>query len=161
LNPVIAVLKLLNGFSFKEKSLLVSLCALLLVYGGYFLEVLSGGSQPTLAAMLKSMIALVVALVIVHVVLHVVIALDDEEEAADERDRAVRQRAAVAGYNVLFVAVLLIIGRLLVLGARAEGDAGAVAISQVDLANLILGALVLSEMVYYGAQLFWYRRGLS
>jgi len=132
MNPVVAVLKLLNGFSFKEKSLLVSLCALLLVYGGYFVRLLSGGSQPTLAATLETMIALVVALVIVHVVLHIVIALDDEEEAADERDRAVRRRAAVAGYNVLFVAVLLISGRLLVLGARAEADAGAAALREVD-----------------------------
>jgi len=57
--------------------------------------------------------------------------------------------------------VLLISGRLLVLGARAEVDAGTAALSEVDLVNLILGALVLSEIVYYGAQLFWYRRGLS
>ena len=145
MNPVVSVLRLLNGFSFKEKSLLISLLALVVIYGGYFARAFSGESEPTLAAMLETMIALVIALVVVHVVFHIVISLDDVEEAEDERDKAVRRRAAVVGYNVLFAAMLLITGRLLVLGSFA-GESGA-PMSQVDLANLMLAAMVVSEDV--------------
>lgn len=161
MNPVVAMLRLLNGFSFKEKSLLISLVALLMVYGGYFAGVLSGDAEPTLAAMLETLLGLVVALVVVHVAFHIVISLDDVEEAEDERDRAVRRHAAVAGYNVLFVALLLITGRLLVLGAGTEEADSPAPMTLVELANLMLAAMVVSEVVYYGAQLFFYRRGLQ
>lgn len=159
MNPLVTVLRLLTGFSFKEKSLLISLLALLVVYGGYFTGVLSGEVERTLSGLLAAMIAVVIALVIVHVVFHIVIALDDVEEAEDERDQAVRRRAAVAGYNVLFVGVLLVLGRMLILGTWADQESGAAPLDQVDLANLLLAALVISELAYYGAQLYFYRRG--
>lgn len=150
---------LLNGFSYKEKSILISLVAVTGLYGAYFFRVISGETEPTLGAMLTSMIGIVVALVVVHVIYHVVISLDDVPQAEDERDRAVSRRASVVGYNVLFVTIILITGRMLVTGAWAEAADGS-APSHFEIANLLLAALVLSEAVYYAAQLVLYRRGV-
>ena len=152
-------LKLLNGFSYKEKSILISLIAVLLIYGGYFYDLIGGTTNGSMASMLRTMGGLIVALVAVHIIFHIVISLDDVEEAEDERDRAVARRASVFGYNVLFVGTLLVTGRIVVLGAWADDDGAAP--SSYEIANLLLAALVISEVVYYLAQLVFYRRGLQ
>jgi cytochrome bd-type quinol oxidase subunit 2 len=155
-----AILRLFSGFSFKEKSILISLLAVAGLYGAYFLDLVSGNSEQTLASMLTNMFGLVVALVMVHVIFHIVITLDDVSEQEDERDRAVGRRASVFGYNVLYAIVLLVTGRMVILGAWAERaqNAQAVAPSTFETANLLLAGLVLSEVVYYAMQLFFYRR---
>lgn len=159
-----ALLRLFNGFSFKEKSILISLLAVSGLYGGYFIDMWRTAAEPSMAAMLENMVGIVIALVIVHIVFHIVISLDDVEEAEDERDKAVARRASVYGFNVLFVAVLLVTGRIIILGAWAEADSPADAPGGApgtfEIANLLLAGLVLSDLVYYGAQLFFYRRGL-
>ena len=155
-----SILKLFNGFSYKEKSILISLVAVSAIYGGYFLDLMSGGAEQTMAAMLRTMTGMVVALVVVHVVFHIVISLDDVDEAEDERDKAVARRASVPAYNVLFVAVLLITGRIVILGAWAGSDQLDPLPDTHEIANLLLAGLVLSEVVYYLAQLFYYRRGV-
>jgi uncharacterized membrane protein len=159
------MLKLFNGFSFKEKSILISLLAVAVLYGGYFSQLLSGEAGQSLGNMLESMIGIVIALVAVHIIFHIVISLDDVEEAEDERDKAVARRASVLGFNVLFVAVLLVTGRILILGAWSESDGPGTSPPAVpgiyEIANLLLAGLVASEIVYYAAQLYFYRRGLA
>ena len=39
-----SILKLFNGFSFKEKSILISLIAVAVLYGGYFYDLLASGA---------------------------------------------------------------------------------------------------------------------
>ena len=155
-----SILKRLNGFSYKEKSILISLLAVAGIYGGYFFDVIGGSAPQSLSGMLVTMFGIVVALVMVHVIFHIVITLDDVSEAEDERDRAVSRRAAVVGYNVLFVALLLITGRILILGAWAEEAGEVLAPSHVEIVNLLLAAMIASEVVYYAAQLLFYRRGV-
>lgn len=188
-------LKLFNGFSYKEKSILISLLAVTVLYGNYFYDLLRGAVEQSMEAMLGNMAVLVVALIIVHVVFHIVISLDDVDEAEDERDKAVARRAAVFGYNVLFVAVLIVISRIVILGAfedagsntgtetgtdtridiaidngiaaaaeagtrGMDGDARLAPPDSFEITNLLLAGLILSEMVYYAAQLFFYRWGV-
>jgi len=160
-----SILKRFNGFSFKEKSILISLLAVAVIYGGYFAQLVSGEAGQSMSDMLQSMIGIIIALVVVHVIFHIVISLDDVEEAEDERDKAVARRASVFGFNVLFVAVLLVTVRILILGAWSESDdPGASPPSApgvYEIANLLLAGLVLSEIVYYTAQLYFYRRGFT
>jgi len=166
--------KLFNDFSYKEKSILISLLAVAGLYGNYFYDLLRGAVEQNMTAMLNNMAVLVVALIIVHIVFHIVISLDDVDEAEDERDKAVARRASVFGYNVLFVAVLAVIGRVVILGAFQDsgtfqevggeglvGDADRVPPGSFEIANLLLAGLILSEVVYYAAQLFFYRRGIQ
>ena len=119
-----------KDFSFKEKSLLISLLAVLGLYGAYFSNLLAGEVEPSFTAMLWEMIGIVVALIIVHSVYHAVISLDDQPTRDDERDRAIDRRATSISHLVLVVCVIGIT------------------------------ALVVSEAVHYAAQLFYYRRGL-
>ena len=165
-----SILKLFNGFSFKEKSILISLLAVAALYGSYFFDLIAGGALAGetdlgLKDMLQSMVGIVIALVVIHIIFHIVISRDDVEEAEDERDKAVARRASVFGFNVLFVAVLLVLGRVLILGAWAESDdptaLASTAPDLYDITNLLLAGLVASEIVYYSAQLYFYRRGLS
>ena len=158
-----SLLNAYKAFSFREKSILISLLAVAVLYGGYFMDMLRGVGEHTMAVMLGNMVGIVIALVIVHVVFHIVIALDVDnvEEAEDERDRAVARRASVYGFNVLFVAVLLVTGRIIILGSWAEAEAPGAAPDSFEIANLLLAGLVLSDLVYYAAQLFFYRRGLQ
>lgn len=154
-------LRLFNDFSYKEKSILISLLAVAGLYGNYFYDLLRGAVEQNMAAMLNNMAVLVVALIIVHIVFHIVISLDDVDEAEDERDKAVARRASVFGYNVLFVAVLAVIGRVVILGAFLDDDASRVPPGSFEIANLLLAGLILSEVVFYAAQLFFYRRGVQ
>lgn len=155
-----SVLRVLNGFSFKEKSTITSLVAVAGIYGTYFYDVLMAHQAQSLGSMLGTMIGLVVALVVVHIVFHIVIALDDHAHDDDERDRAISRRASVFGYNVLVVGVLLVIGHILILGSVAQEAAGVAVPGPVTIINLLLACLVASEVVYYASQLFLYRRGL-
>ena len=155
-----SILRFFNGYSYKEKSILISLLAVAGLYGTYFFELVTGHSEQTLGAMLTTLFGLVVALVIIHIVFHIVITLDDVSDDDDERDRAVNRRAAVIGYNVLFVSVLLVTGRIVVLGAWAEEDVEFAGPGVFEIANLLLAGLVLSEVAYYAMQLVFYRRGV-
>jgi hypothetical protein len=67
------------------------------------------------------------------------------------------RRAAVLGYNVLFVGVLGALGRILIVGGLHDPGEGP---GLIEVANLLLAALVLSELVYYAAQLYFYRAGV-
>lgn len=155
-----SILKLFNGFSFKEKSVLISLLAVGVLYGGYFARLVSGEAGQSMSAMLESMVVIIIALVVVHIIFHIVISLDDVEEAEDERDKAVARRASVFGFNVLFAAVLLVTGRILIFGAWSEsGDRPPATPGVYEIANLLLAGLIASEIVYYSAQLYFYRRG--
>ena len=151
-----------DDFSFQEKSALITLLAILFVYGGYFAELVSGGGAATLAGMLAAMIAAVVLLVIIEVASHIVIAIFDAEgaeEGTDERDLLVSGRAARISQVILGVGVLVVLGRILVRGSMDE-VAGMAEVTLFEVANLLLFFFVLSELVNYGARLFFYRRGV-
>jgi cytochrome b561 len=147
--------------SFREKSIFVSLLAVLLVYGCYFTELLASSQQYTLSAMLHTSIGVVVTLVVIEVLLHAVLASIDRsaEVPEDERDRAIRTRAASLAYSVLSAGVILVLLHVLVRGAMDSGFA-ATEFSLFVIANLLLFVIVFSEVVHYGAQLWLYRRGV-
>lgn len=152
----------LNELSFKEKSILISLVAVLFVYGSYFADMVSGFSTPSLGAMLTTSIWLVIALITIEVALHVTIAAFDTKDAGtaeDERDVLVSGRAARISQGVLAFGVVLVIGRVVIRGAMDEA-AGVTEVTMFEVANLLLFFLVLSELVNYGAKLVYYRRGV-
>ncbi len=149
--------------SFREKTALISLLAVLLVYGGYFADLLAGTPERTLAAMLCTAIGVVVALVIIEVVFHVILATWDQADAdapADERDRLIASRSAAISHHVLTIGIVLTLGRILVGGAMQEAGSY-LGVDLFEAANLLLAALVASEVTRYGAQIYFYRRGLA
>lgn len=153
----------LEELSMREKSALISLLAVLFVYGGYFADLLSGNADQTLSGMLYASIGVIVALVIIQVVFNAVLgafAGKDANAPADERDRLIGGRAAVLGHHVLSAGVVIVLCRMVIGGAMSE-SAGVEEVTLFEVANLLLFALVLSELVFYGAQLYFYRRGIA
>lgn len=145
--------------SFKEKSLLISLGAVLFVFGAYFYNVWTGDVDGTLNGMLASMIGVVIGIVIIHIAYHIVIALDDEPEPEDERDKAVGRRASVFSHWVLSLIIVAVYFRVIILGAWGESS-GTEEITLFEIANLLLLGLASSEAANYAAQLYFYRKGV-
>jgi hypothetical protein len=153
----------LEELSTREKTALVSLLAVLFVYGSYFADLLSGSAEQTLSGMLYASVAVIVALVIIQVVFHAVLGAFSGEDAnapADERDRLISSRAAGISHHVLSAGVVIVLGSMVIGGAMWE-SVGFREVTLFEVANLLLFALVLSELVFYGAQLYFYRRGIA
>ena len=155
-------MSLLEDLSFREKSAVASLVAVLIVYGGYFADLLGGEAERTLSAMLYTSIGVVISLIVIQVVFHILLAMfgaDDAEAPADERDRLIDARAARIAYSVLSVGAVIILGRILFRGAMDEASAVA-EVTLFEVANLLLFFLVLAEICQYGARVYFYRRGI-
>jgi hypothetical protein len=146
-------------FSFREKSAAVSLLAVLGTYGYYFYFVLLGSGPTTPADMLVWMIGLVVVLVSIEVTFQSLIAAFNAREAdasADERERLINLKSYRISYLILAAGTICTLGRLL-FGSVAEPED----VTLLDIANLLLASLVISEAAGYGTQLYHYRRGVQ
>ncbi len=135
------------AWTFAEKSAALIFAALAIIYFGYFLI---APSAP-LAAALPMLIGTVVLLVIVMIIGHTLIALfhypiDEVDAEPDEREEAIRLRSARNAYYLLVAGMWALPAALLL-------DVGTVQVIQ-----LWLALMVLSEMVYYGSILAYYRR---
>ncbi|MGQ0532506.1 MAG: hypothetical protein ACT4OF_07425 [Caulobacteraceae bacterium] len=137
--------------SFREKSAWVSLVTYGVVFSGYFLALWRIWNEGDgLGLSLGLMIGAVVGLIIVTVVLKIALALLSPEEAkarADEREVLIDLRAERIASYTLSTLVVCLIGALLV------GWNGYL------VANLLLGAMVISEVVKAVAQIASFRRG--
>ncbi len=141
------------SMSFEEKSTWASLLIILLVFVGYFSQVFDGLVTATLdkAEITGLFIGAVVSVIVLEIALHVVIAIinvKDADQHMDERDRLFSIRAGnisgwVLGFGVLMIASQTFIYEL----------------SPLWIANLLLFAVFISQVVSYALQLFYYRRG--
>ena len=180
----------LDQFSFKEKSIFISMVSLVFIYGAYFLNIVTGQTSTSLTEMLYAMIGVVVSIVVVQVVLHIVLAIFDrpgksggahgqesgrDEEESDEGsgkggydegyDKDDERDRVISGRASRASHLLLSIGVILVIGRvviRGAMDEGApvAEVTLYEVANLLLFFLVLSEVVHYSVQLLLYRRGV-
>jgi len=142
--------------SFWEKSTLVTLAGVILVYGWYGFQVLglSNGEPMQLAdirgTLLVTVIALVVLLAAAHILIAVIAKHRDGEvgDEGDERDDIIRLRGNVKHDYVLSAGVMITIGFALF-------DA-----TSFTLVNLLLGSIVLADIIMAVTMLLDYRRGV-
>lgn len=136
--------------TFREKIAAVSLVAIVVVYGGYFLNVarLSWDTPPPAidGALIRAVISLVVLLIIFRAV--VAFFHDGKAEEEDERDRMYeligeRNGATVLGLGVIGAIVMLLLQ-----------------LPPFQVIHVLLAAGVLSEVVKIVTQLVLYRRGV-
>ncbi len=121
--------------SYREKSVWGSLIGVMAVYGWYFAMPPSAGR----------LILAVILLVAVEVIYHVALALKTKPEAKDERDRTIEAK----GYRNAYLA--------LVSGVIAPIF---IPLPAAMAAQIVLLALVVSEVVKSVTQLYCYRRGV-
>lgn len=136
--------------SFREKSAWISFCCLL-AFGGFWfrntvrLEVYHvRESDPMLA-----FFSLLGALIATEIVLHLAIALRAPKEARtpkDERERLIDLQAARAAFYVLMTGAWLSIATL-----HLNFD-------RLRIADSVLGAIIVAELVKFGTQIALYRR---
>ena len=145
-------MKSLN-ISFKEISTWISLAIITFIFVGYFSQVYQGLVEGTLdkGAVLGLFTGAVVSIIVLEIALHIVIAIlnvKDADQPGDERDRLFSMKAGnisgwVLGFGVLIISAQTFIRDL----------------DSLWVANLLLFAVFVSQVVSYALQIFYYRRG--
>lgn len=137
--------------SFEERSTWIMAIIMFGVYGWYFFVALSQMDNEAFRVdgYQSVMLVAVVVLVILAAVTHIVIAVADPKgvDKSDVRDRQINRYGEYVGGYVLGAGALFAL---------------ALAMFRVDqfwIANAILAALVLSELVSAGTRVVLYRRG--
>jgi hypothetical protein len=135
--------------SFREKSAWISLVLIVLVFGPYFWLVgrsfagqthVHGGTQ----------FALILLFVVLEIVLHIAVAIQsprDAEAPSDERDNLIDLRATRVAFYVLFGGALISIFTL------------HFPVNVWTLSQFVLFSIVVAELVKFGSQIVFYRRG--
>ncbi len=146
------MMKLLT-LSFKEKSTWISLAIISFIFAGYFSQVYQGLISGTLdkADVFGLFIGAVASIIVLEIVLHIVIAVlnvKDADQPGDERDRLFSMKAGniagwVLGFGVLTISAQTFMQEL----------------DSLWVANLLLFAVFVSQVVSYALQIFYYRRG--
>lgn len=139
--------------SFKEKSIWASFFIILLVYSKYFSYVFQGLAAGTIdkgeisGLFIGAIITLIVYQIVFHIFLGILIA-KDPDEPSDERDHMISTKAGNVSGWVLGFAVFVIAAHVFIHDLNALWSA-----------NLLMLALVVSQLSDYAMQLFYYRRG--
>jgi len=137
--------------SFREKSAWIALIAYGVVFGGYFYNLWQGwDARYSQGLSIGLMIGAVVMLVIITVSLTVAAAMFNPRAAnapADEREHLIDLKAERIASYALSVGVVCLIGALLM---NWNG---------ILVANLLLAAMVISELTKASAQIVFFRTG--
>lgn len=139
----------MNNLSFRELSAGGSLLAIVVAYGLYFsqvFELITSGRTLDVQAFLAGTMGVIATIVIIQVVYHIVLSVRFRQEPKDERDEKISARATQYAYNVLIVGAAL-----LVFGHFSLTNSG------MMVAQMLLLAIVLAEVVRYAATVVLYR----
>ena len=134
---------------FKEKIAWISVITTIVVWGAYFGVLLADRSLPGPVQLVGFVGAVIVQTILVTAaaIVTAVLSPKDASAASDERDKAVSRRAYALAYPVL-LSLSVCVAASMHFGA----DAKAMALE-------IMAAIVIAEIVHYGAQIVGYRRG--
>lgn len=154
------------NMSFREKSIWISLVSTVLIFGDYFLNVLSLGGLPAevaKSAALGLSLRAIFLIIIVEIIFQGMLAISNRKAAelgADERDKLFEYKGNNFGYTILVIGVFISLGRIVLLEMNPEY------IAQTNMQNIplltahiLLFSFILSEVVRFSAQLYYYRSG--
>lgn len=142
------------GMTFREKSIVVQVLAILAVYGYFGVRWWGFWNVPSAASAVVGSVAaagallgITVCMIVIGVASHIALALYERPETPDERDRIIGLRGSRNAYGALAVTVWCVLFLAM---------AG---ISHAALLYAIMGAFALAELVRLGSQLVYYRFG--
>ena len=152
--------------SFKERCVWVSFLVTLWIFGDYFFNLLGLSDLPAEQGKESALDLLgraVLFVTILEIVFHSIIAATDRKEAemgGDERDKSIAQRANQYGYYVLSTGVIFVVGRMMLVEAfpRFADENSSIYVPMLT-AHILLFSFILSELIRFGAQIWFYRRG--
>ena len=153
------------NMSFREKSIWISLIATLLIFGDYFLNVISLGVLPADAAKTAALglsLRALFLIVIVEIIFQGMLAVSNRKAAelgADERDKLFEYKGNNFGYTVLVIGVFITLGRIVFLEINPEfiEQTNGLTIPLLT-AHILLLSFIFSEVVRFSAQLYYHRR---
>lgn len=137
------------NLSYREKSIWGTLATTLVVYGYYFATIFSSDQPSQIGAAVGRLMSAVFVIVLIEVVYHIIIAATSKVERKDERDILIETKAYRNAYFLLAADVFLLMGTVALIG-----------LTPFLTVNLMLLSVVVSEVVKYLTQLFFYRRGI-
>jgi hypothetical protein len=147
--------------SYQEKSILGSLLAMLVVYAYYFASAFRHLGQSQFdGGTLGRLIFTVIAIIVIEIVYHIALAIRSRPQPKDERDVLIECKAYRTAYFAMFSGMSLVIAWLIVAGLASVAAPGRISVAPFLMVNLILLVLVLTELLKFLSQLFYYRRGL-
>ena len=141
-----------SEMSFREKSAWISFGLILLLFAAYFWNAgrqFAGQVEQQTAFQVS--VGLLIAFVLLEIVLHIAIAIQAPNEARarrDEREQLIEMRATGVAFQVLVV------------GALASAGLMHVTRSGSVIAQHVLLAVMVAELVRFGGQIFYFRRGV-
>ena len=152
--------------SFREKSIWISLVSTILIFGDYFLNLLSLSGFPVdvaKSAALGLFLRSIFFIIVVEIVFQGMLALSNRKAAelgADERDKLFEYKGNNIGYTVLVIGVFITLGRIVFLELNPEfiQDSGLLNIPFLT-AHILLFSFILSEVLRFSGQLYYYRSG--
>jgi len=154
------------NMSFKEKSIWISLVSTVLIFGDYFINVLSLSGLPAETAKttaLELSLRALFLIILIEVIFQGMLATSNRKAAklgADERDKLFEYKGNNFGYTVLVIGVFITLGRIVILELNPEliGQSSVLEIPLLT-AHILLFSFIFSEIVRFSTQLYFYRCG--
>ncbi|MFQ5490420.1 MAG: hypothetical protein ACE5GE_06825 [Phycisphaerae bacterium] len=136
--------------------------SIVVIYSWYFLKAfrLYDAGQAGSLVIVLLFVGAVVAQIIVQIVAHAVFAVKSEPQARDERDIEIELKSLKYSHLVLSIGVMLSV--LGIVAREVVSDAGGptLQVTPFVLGHGLLLFFVVAEVLYYGTQVFHYRRGV-
>lgn len=143
--------------SYKEKSLLASLGATLLLFGWYLYGAFSIlPLNPELPGFIEFII-LIVGFIILEAIIQSFLAIKNKSQLEDERDKLIEKTSSRYSYGFLVVCIWVSMVQILL---DARFDNHLMLTTPYGMFHFLLLFFVLAEVIRFGTQLYHYRKGV-
>ena len=143
--------------SYKEKSLLASLGATLLLFGWYLYGAFSIlPLNPELPGFIEFII-LIVGFIILEAIIQSFLAIKNKSQLEDERDKLIEKTSSRYSYGFLVVCIWVSMIQILL---DARFDNHLMLTTPYGMFHFLLLFFVLAEVIRFGTQLYYYQKGV-
>ena len=144
-------------FSYKEKGLIVSLVVTLLIFGWYLYGAFSNLSLNPEPPGFIEIIILIILVVVLESIIHSFVALKNKSQLEDERDKLIEKISYRYSYWFLSACIWFLMVQILL---DARFDNHLMLTTPYGMFHFLLLFFVLSEVIHFGTQLYYYRKGV-
>ena len=145
------------NMSYKEKSLIASLGVTLLLFGWYLYGAFSNLSLNPEPPRLGAIIILIVLVIISEGIIQSFVALKNKSPLEDERDKLIERISYRYSYGFLSVCIWFLMVQILL---DTWFDNHLILTTPYGMFHFLLLFFVLSEVIRFGTQLYYYRKGV-
>jgi hypothetical protein len=145
------------NMSYKGKSLIASLVIALLIFGWYLYGAFSNLSLNPEPPGFVEIIILIVWVAVLESIIQGFLALKNKSQLEDERDKLIKKISYRYGYWFLSACIWFLMVQILL---DARFDNHLMLTTPYGMFHFLLLFFVLSEVICFGTQLYYYRKGV-